>query len=379
MAQFFLFMAPFFLATTLWGGNYSLADLEALVSEGGHEEFFVHALDIRPSERQEAWRGMVIKMADLLSKETLNKSVIKAADYKKIENLYRWPIIKGDDLYRARRQEIGLRYLKDCLKGNNPCLEDLKYFWESDPTDPDTAFKLAELTGPLTHPTLAPWTFLSVALKSPLSEFYCKEGFAMDELWKKFELDYIRLGPKGDFLKKIDQTVHPECLPHLIAEARKRLKSPQKYGDRELAFKILDVQSKADQKLSDFFYTAYLLERPSQGELFNYSWNRLRELGKNSQRRESVLAWMKLMDPLPDEILNSLDLTKKRVILSHFKQHFPEYLDFYIDQCTKFYGGKGSFPQGNPTIHCQDFMKSDLAPQLLDAQKIEQYQKVHSI
>jgi hypothetical protein len=379
MAQFFLFMAHFFLATSLWGGSYTLADLEALVNEGGHDEFFKHALDIRPSERQEAWRGMVIKMADLMSKETLNKSEIKAIDYKKIENLYRWPSIKEDDVYKARRQEIGLRYLKTCLKGHPPCLEDLKHFWESDPTDPDTAFKLAELTTSLSHPTLSPWTFLSVALKSPLSEFYCKEEFAMNQLWKKFELDYIRLGPKGDFLKKIDQTVHPECLPYLITEARKRLKGPLKYGDRELAFKILDVQSKADQKLSDFFYTAYLLERPSQGELFNYSWNRLKDLGKSSERREAVLSWMRMMDPLPDEILNSLDITKKRVILSHFKKHFPEYLDFYVDQCTQFYGGKGSFPHGNPTIHCQDFMKSELAPQLLDKQKIQQYEKVHRI
>jgi hypothetical protein len=105
----------------------------------------------------------------------------------------------------------------------------------------------------------------------------------MKNLWDKIEIDYIRLGAQGDLLKKIDQTAHPDCLPSLNAEARKRLHYPQSPDDREIAYRILESQSKVDQKTTDFFYTLYLLEHPSKGELFNYSWNRLKELGASSR------------------------------------------------------------------------------------------------
>lgn len=377
MAQLLLFIVYF--SSQLWAAPYSLSDLEVLVAEEGHEEFFEHALDIRPSERQEAWKTMVTKMGDLYSRKVLQKIELNKSDFHRIEELYSWPALKADDVYRLRRQEIGLRFLKTCLKSQNPCWNELKLFWEKDKTDADTAFKLADITLGLPNSPISTWTLLDVALKSPLSEFYCKKDFVMDALWGKIEIDYVRLGPDGDLMKKIDQTIHPDCVPVLVNEARKRLYHPPKVFDRELSFQILKSQNKATQEVTDFFYTVYLLDTPSQGELFNYSWNRVRELGKKMNRREAVLKKLKGLDPLPDAILTSLDQTKKRVVLNHFKTYFPEYLDYYTDQCVKFYGGKGSFPSGNPTINCQEFMNTDLAPLIIDEFKIKQYQEVRKI
>ncbi len=377
MAQLLLFMVYFSLQ--VWGNSYTLADLEVLTAEEGHEEFFKHALDIRPSERQDAWKSMVSKMGDLYSRKILQKVELNRTDFHKIEQLYSWPTLKLDDVFRLRRQEIGLRYLKSCLKSENPCWNELKAFWEKDKTDADTAYKLADLTLGLPDSPISTWTLLDVALKSPLSEFYCKKEFVMDALWGKIEIDYVRLGPEGDLMKKIDQTIHPDCIPVLVGEARKRLYHPPKVFDRELSFQILKSQSKADQAVTDFFYTVYLLDTPSQGELFNYSWNRVKELGGKMNRREAVLKKLKGLDPLPDAILSTLDQTKKRVVLGHFKTYFPEYLDHYTDQCVKFYGGKGSFPSGNPTLHCQEFMNSELAPLIIDDFKIKKYQEVRKI
>lgn len=358
---------------------YTLADLEILVQEEGHEEFFQHALDVRPSERQEAWKTMVSKMADVMTRKLLAKAEIERKDFLKIEELFSWPSLRTDDIFRNRRQEAGLRYLKACLKKDQPCWNDLKTFWENDKNDAETAYRLAELTAELKDPPISSWSFLEISLKSPLSEFYCKKEFVMNALWGKIEIDYIKLGPEGDLMKKIDQTVHPDCLPTLISEARKRLYSPAKLQDRELAFQVLKSQMKADQEITDFFYTVYLLENPSQGELFNYSWNRVRELGGTVARREAVLKKLKNLDPLPDAILGSLDQTKKRVILKHFKTYFPEYIDFYTDQCVNYYGGIGSFPSGNPTINCQNLMSSELAPMIIDDFKIKKFQEVRKI
>jgi uncharacterized protein YcaQ len=41
---------------------YSMVDLEALEKEQSFGEFFAHALDIRPSERNDYWKTMVQNM-----------------------------------------------------------------------------------------------------------------------------------------------------------------------------------------------------------------------------------------------------------------------------------------------------------------------------
>lgn len=378
MAQLLLFIL--LLTPLSWAQNlYTSSDLEVLVQEESYQEFFKHALDIRPSERQEAWKTMVSKMADVWSRKILQKSEIEKKDFQKIEELYTWASLKSDDIFKVRRQEIGLRFLRTCLKAENPCWADVKNFWEKDQSDPEMAFKLAEISAGTPNSPLSTWSFLEISLKSPLSEFYCKKEFVMTALWGKIEIDYIKLGPEGDLLKKIDQTIHPDCVPQLISESRTRLYRPKKLNDRELAFQILKSQFKADQEVTDFFYTVYLLDNPAQGELFNYSWNRVKELGGTVERRESVLRKLRSLDPLPDSIMGSLDQSKKRVVLKHLKTFFPEYLEFYADQCIKFYGGKGSFPAGNPTVHCQELMSSELAPQIIDDWKIKNYNNVRRI
>lgn len=380
MGRFTLLLFTLALHYSAFGqGSYTLSDLEVLSQEGGHEEFFNHALDVRPSERQEAWKSMVLKMAEGFGRQLLSQSEITLSQYQKTESLFTWPILKSDDVFKSRRQEIGLRYLKTCLKASEPCWKLLKHFWEADQNNPDVAFKLAELTLNYPNPPLNTWSFLEVALKSPLSEFYCKRDFVMKSLWGKLEIDYIRLGTKGDFLKKIDQTVHHDCLVSLNRWSQNKLYRPDKSSDRELAYQILAAQGKTSEELTDFFYTVYLLEKPSKGELFNYAWNRLIELSKSSTRREKVLKRLKKLDPLPDELLSSLDASKRRVILNHFKFHFPEYLSFYADQCLSYYGGKGSFPQGNPTMNCQSLMNLDNAASLIGEDKVQHFQKVRSI
>jgi hypothetical protein len=359
--------------------GYTLADLEVLSLEKNYKEFFAHALDVRPSERQEKWKEMVSQMADGNARQILSSSVVQKENFVSIETLFSWPALKSDDLFKAHRQEIGLRFLTKCLKDEAPCWGELQAFWEVDKKDPDVAFKLAKLTTNLTESPIKTWTFLDVALKSPLSEFYCKEEFVLTSVWEKLEIDYIRLGPQGNFLKKIDQTVHPDCLISLNLWAKKLLYKPNKVLDRELAYQILDTQGKGEETIKDFFYTVYLLENPSKGELFNYAWNRLTDLGKSVKRRDEVIKKIKTLDPLPDSLFSSLDEAKKNAILAQFKTKFPEYLNYYTDQCLLFYGGKKSFPQGNPTIKCQNLMESDVAIDLLGKETVDSFHQVRSL
>ena len=360
--------------------DYTLADLEVLSTENNYEEFFKHALDIRPSERQDVWKAMVSKMADVFSRRVLASDSVTTVQFKKAEGLMTWPSLRSDDIYRGRRQEIGLRYLKQCLRSEKPCWKELQAFWELDKRDPDLAVKLAELVHTYPDAPISSWIFLESALKSPLSEFYCKRDFVMTSLWGKLEIDYIRLGIQGDLLRKLDQTMHPDCLPSLNQTAQRKLYEPTKETDRELAFQILKAQMKVNRDLEDFFYTVYLLERPSKGELFNYSWNRLKELGKDVTRRDLVLSVIKeKLDPLPDAIMGSLDQTKKKAIAKLFSESFPEYLNYYSEQCLNFYSGKKKFPDGNPTVHCQDLMKEPWAAEVVGTAKVAEFKKIKKI
>lgn len=374
-----LFTILFFFQSRAFAASYSLADLEVLTQEGNFDEFFAHALDIRPSERQDAWKGMLGKMADGYGRQILSKTDITKAQFRKIESLYTWPALKADDVFKLHRQDIGLKYLKACLKTSDPCWGEVKAFWEADQKDPDVAFKMAEMTLPFEAKSVPTWTYLDVAVKSPLSEFYCKKEFVLDAVWSKLEIDYIRLGTTGDLLKKIDQTVHPDCLISLNQFANRKLQKPDKSMDRELAYQLLSAQGKVNPQLMDFFYTVYLLENPSKGELFNYAWNRLHELSKNVSRRDEVLKKLKNLDPLPDDVFGSMDEAKKRTVLTHFKNNFPEYLYYYTNQCLLYYGGKTSFANGNPTMKCQDLMNSDQASGLVGEDKVREFKKIRSI
>ncbi len=88
---------------------------------------------------------------------------------------------------------------------------------------------------------------------------------------------------------------------------------------------------------------------------------------------------LKKLDPLPDQIFASSDQIKKKAVTNHFKAHFPEYLDYYVDQCLNFYQGSLVFKNGNPTIRCQDLMNSDFIQKIIEQDKIIKYKRVKTI
>lgn len=376
MHKIYFFLVLLLKCFGLLAQGHNLDDLRILHNEGSFEEYLNHALDVRPSLRSDEWKSMTTKMAESLAKSLGEKESIEHKDFLKVEQLYQWPVLKSDDIFKTHRNTIGLKFLKKCLSSPDPCWSDLKLFWQANKTEPELSFSLAQLVSKLDRPQIDPWEFMQIALKSPLSEFYCKKDFVMEALWSKIELITSSADLKKDLIKKIDLMVHPDCLPSVIAESKKRLFQPKKLIDREVAFEILKSQGKASQELTDFFYTLYLLETPSQGETFNFSWNRLKELGKVFSRRELVLKKIKILDPIPDLILSSYDEIKKQAVLYHFKAHFPEYLEFYVKQCLNFYSGETSFPNGNPTINCQKLMNLKIAPNLVGDDQVQRFFKI---
>lgn len=358
------------------GETYNLEDLRALSREGAYEEFLNHAMDVRPSQRLDEWKKMVVDMAALYTSQLTKQKSVDKDDFQKIETIYSWPVLRTDDVFRTRRHELGIRFLGQCLDENPPCWETVRTFWEQDKSNPETAYKLAELVEKGKNPPFSKWEFLTFAVKSNLSEFYCKKSFVQKEIWDELEKIYVNLDQKTDFLKKIDELLHPDCLPSVNELARNKMLSPDKTSDRELAFQVLKAQFKATTAVEDLFYTIYLLEKPSQGELFNYSWNRVKLLKNLPQRRDAVIEAFKKLDPIPDEILASLDETKVRAIFNLFKENFPELIDYYFNQCKAYYSGKTTFTNGNPTLQCKKFVESPRGEALLDRDTLLEFKTI---
>lgn len=375
MSKLLTLFLLFSSSTAVKAVTYNLEDLKALAQEGSYVEFLNHALDVRPSLRQQDWKTMVLQMAHLYTKALLSQKIIEKKDFDKIETIYSWPTLQSDELFVARRHEIGLKYLKQCLSEKS-CWEDTKAFWERDKTNPETAYQLAELTKPYANFPVGQWDFLTHAVKSTLSEFYCKKDFVQKEIWLQLEGIYINLGPKGDLLKKIDELLHPACLTPLNLLSERKLYSPDKNSDRELAFQILKAQFKATTKLEDLFYTIYLLEKPSQGELFNYAWNRVKLLSTLPTRRDAVIETFKTLDPIPDEIFSSLDDLKVRAIYKHINDNFPELVSFYFNQCKAYYSGTKTFPNGNPTLRCKEFVESPRGASLIGHELLSDFKTI---
>lgn len=376
MLKFFsLFPLLFAYPQLVSAATYNLEDLKALAQEKSYNEFLTHAMDIRPSLRRDEWKTMVLEMGQIYVKELLSANTVDKNDFKKIENIYGWAPLREDELFSARRHELGLKYLRKCISDNKPCFEELKSFWEQDKSNPETAYRLAELTKPYQHSPITQWDFLKHAVKSNLSEFYCKKEFVQKEIWTQLENIYIKLG-NGDLLKQIDTLLHPECLGPLNQLALKKMSAPDKGSDRELSFQILKAQFKATTKIEDLFYTIYLLERPSQGELFNYAWNRVKLLASLPSRRDAVIETFKTLDPIPDEVFSSLDELKISAIYKHMNENFPEIIDYYFKQCKAYYSGTKTFLNGNPTLHCKDFIESSPAATVLDPSLIKEFKAI---
>ena len=369
MRVLFIFSLLFSVHSGLMAQDkYSMADLEILAQEKGYTEYFAHALDIRPSERNERWKEMTILMAENWAKTIKQKAEPTIEDYQQIEKLFLWPTLKNNEFFRPLRFRFGISYLQNCFRAEswNKCWPLLKNFWEADPTDPDTALQMVELVQKFRpqEEIFDYWPWLKVALNSPLSEFYCQKEVINDLLWEKIRIEWIKVNKDGSLHKKLQSMVHQDCMKGLTKYAAQKLSPLSSALDREQAFAILKGEKKLSALQTELFYIYFLMDNPSQGETFNYAWNHLQELGKSSPKRDQLLSKIKSESTLPDETMNSLDEGKRRIVLKEIHKQFPELLQYYGKSCLGYVSGSQTFEQGNPTLYCKQIIESGLAPEL---------------
>lgn len=373
-----------------WGKSmalYGLKDLEILETEKNYQEFFQHALDVRPSLRTKEWHRLVDSMADSYSGALLKKKLIEDKDFSLLNEILSLPGQKTNASFKRNRAELALLYFKEKLKNASEVEQIENYrqkifkFWQEDPEDFELGLKLAQLYEKIDSERLEDklnWVFYEGAAKSEVADFYCKRNQFQEAIVRhlnaKFNDSHLNL--KG----LVATVMHHNCWKEVKANLKNILFTAPTEFSMNL-YQLLKQENELSNSDKDFFAFAYVINGPINGDTLNETWNRVAELKNDNQRREALLGRLRDKSTLPDGILGAFDETRKRVIANFIQKNVPEYFDFYTRECLSFIKGEKNYPDGNPTLHCRDLIELNDKEQanLVDPLLILQYQKAVKI
>ncbi len=375
---FFIFLILLFGFALKGTTPYEIGDLETLYKENNFQEFLNHALDIRPSQRDEKWKKMVMEISEDFIKDKVSRKHFDEKTLSFIESLTNWPVLREDEIFFLRRNEFGIKYFEECFVTNKKeiCFQKINKFWSNTTLkNPDLGLNLASLLYENSYDG-GLWEYVTFACNSNVAEFYCKNSLIKKEILKKIQTIIASNLSQLDQKIALQNTMNESCLKTLIPEIKKAYLEVESALAKELYLKFLNINGKLDPKEKDFFLTLYYLQGPVIGDLFNESWNTIQTLGQNYNKRMAVMDKLKELSLLPDEIFSSTNEKKKEALLSHFYKNFPEYLDFYAKTCIEFLEGKKDYPHGNPTLRCKDLFQNSENTKILEPSLQAKYQSL---
>ncbi len=357
--------------------KYTIQDLEQLQINKNYTEFLLHAHDIRPSKRDKHWKEMLQTMAVGQLDFLLNKRIFNQKSFKLIEKAALWPELLEDEFFQIKRNRFAQFYLENCFQkraNKSSCKNDLLNFWNASNQNPDLAMSLVNVLRTFTADRDF-WSFYQKVTKSNSQEFYCPKAPV-----KKSILTHLRKNlssvedPK--FVKKfIEDNLGESCWESILIDLKELLFS-KSFTLRNFAFKALSSKDSLTQVEKDSFLAFYILTNPIKGDTFNLAWSLIEKVGENYTRRMNVLKVLKSLDPLPGEVFSNIDTIKRSAVIQLFADNFPEYIDFYAKTCVNFLKGVGSYPRGNPTLHCEELYSSSKSKRWISQPLKMQYSSI---
>lgn len=342
----FLMLSVQGLAISSSSENYTIADLKILSSEKNYSEFFSHALDIRPSKRDQSWNNMVENLGVSYLDELGNKTKLEQAQLKLVYKLSSWPIFKNNEFFTKKRDFLFLKDLEYCLKNKpNMCSTKLNFMFNDFNHDISFSNDLIKTLTAHKEQFNDLWPYAKPLAEHELSEFYCDKS-----PFKDVVLDHIYSTYSTQ--KKLPKTIHKDCIKALSKDLKLAITSRFEY-QRDSAFLTLKTSKKAtleDQSL--YHLLNYLYDKKMDNKNLDITLKNLKEISKNYKLRESLLREVKNLDPFPGNIFSVKKSDKADVKTRVLFRYFPEYLDEYSRTCLSYLSGARTFPNGNPTPQC---------------------------
>lgn len=338
---------------------YTKADLEVLQEGKNYLEFFNHAKDVVPTQRDKSWFEMVTTMAtDLVDEYRLLKKYDNQ-DFELIEKLSEWPELVKDEFFQVKRNSFNVDYLKRCFlkEKKSLCRQRMKNFWKTARKDPETGHQLLSLSEGF-FPQDRSWSYIQSAANSEFAQFYCQRPLVQKSLLKEI----YNLTPeliKNDHKKEnLLILANNTCWSKASEFLKEQLLSTQADDQRGVFYTLtsLDLLNNIE---SSTYLIKYFLEGPEKGELLNLAWARLELISQNYDLRLAIIKSLKDIDPLPGSIFALTTKSEKRIFTNHLSKNFPEYISLYSKTCVSYLTGEVTFPFGNPTVECHELFNID--------------------
>lgn len=338
---------------------YTMEDLVGLEQEKAHKELLRHAHDIRPSRRDASWKKILENAASSYLIQQTERGDFSKATYEFIQEISAWPTLMKEAYFHAKRDAYSLAYLKHCLKIEefSSCQEKTRRAWMLSNNNRDAGVSLAETLADANEKEADIFFFTRETLQSEFGTFYCRRPFLLKAIRRSLHQEILGENRPPQVTAKIDALMGTSCFDVFSRSLKGDLENADGQV-RDFAYKVLSSKSIPLGEAEDMYLTRYLLDAPTPGRIFNLAWAKLEEISRDHKRREILVEKLKAIDPLPDTLFRSNDDLKKKTMARFLYRTIPEFMDHYVEVCLRFLSGDGSFPRGNPTIHCNEFFKA---------------------
>ena len=327
-----------------------MQDLVVLSAEKNYSEFFSHALDVKPANRNKQWKSMVESMGQNYLTETLNLTQIDSSMFKTVRTLSDWPIFKNNEFFIKKRDQVFIREINTCIPSTKQnCLELAKNLYHDYNHDDTFDYEFVKAISPFGYSATHSWKYVKNFVKKDISEFYCNKSPLKEIIQEQI---FSTVATDKTYLKNF----HQDCLKVLSDDLRAELINKDSKVSRAsyLTLESAGKLSTQDKQLYDLVH--FINDEVLDDELLNNSLKTIKSLGKDYNTREKLIGQYQKIDPLPDEIfsLNKKSNISRAKILSRY---FPEIIDKYAHTCLDYLQGTRTFPNGNPTHNCHQFFE----------------------
>lgn len=381
MIALFIFIGTPFVATP--ANNYTIEDLEILASTGPYPEFFAHIYDIRPAERDKKWMELAQATSEKYVLHLYANKMIDLENWRKIRELSGQVYNKNNDGLKLARNKYGTALMEFCFKTKSfkECYPlGMEVF--GDQSDPQLAHDLGRIihhhfeqnASETDRMISSVWPFYRIMAAHPLSEFYCDKSYFQDIVLGVLNQNIAELSD-DKIADQVFQTMHQDCWKQLANTLKKDL--AHNFTNSQNYKLLMATKSIAPKDLLTF-KIIYLLQQTQQGPLLEQSFQALLSLKDDYERRRSVLNQLKQIDPLPGKVFAKSDDKTALVIIKNLSQFFPEYVDHYASTCLNYLSGEQQFPNGNPTLECNELFDVAQKIQVVPEMVVKRFKQIRN-
>lgn len=351
---------------------YSLQDLKILRQNSNYNEFFMHALDVLPSKRSKEWKKMTLELGVNYLDSLLKKTIIDKASINQALKISTWPILRNDEFFRQKRDEVFLKDIRACFKRKGAdCEVKVDHYYSEFNHDAVFDYALVKELAPyhkLENSIDYLWSYTQKLRLNSMSEFYCAKAPLSDILTEKLTQLAV--------VKKLNkELLHPDCFKALRPQIKKLFRSEQKQAQlaAKLVLEVFGSLSASELRLYNLI--SFMSSDQKSISKSEHILETFKEFKADDKIRTKALNDFLSLDPLPDTAFKNSKDKVAFVKLKILNQNFPELLDSYTGECVNYLSGTKKYKNGNPTPWCHQVFKMNNVLNIIPRSTVIRYQK----